>query len=55
MLGWMIVFALLALTAATLTMIAGPAAALLSTKAAVLLFGGLFLIGAVTNLARGRA
>jgi len=55
MLGWMIVFALLALIAGIVTMMAGPAAALLSTRVAVYLFGGLFLVCAVTNLGRGRA
>jgi hypothetical protein len=55
MLGWMMVFALLAIIAAVLTIAAGPAADLISTKLAALVFGVLFLVCALTNFARGRA
>jgi uncharacterized membrane protein YtjA (UPF0391 family) len=55
MLGWMILFAILALVAGILTIAAGPAAAMLSTRLATLLFSALFLICVVTSLVRGRA
>jgi len=54
MLGWMIVFALMALIAA-LCFTAGPAAASASMKLATYVFGGLFLACVLTSVARGRA
>ena len=55
MLGWMMVFAFMAILAGTLTLAAGPAAGLVSTKLATLVFGALFLACLLTSLARGRA
>jgi uncharacterized membrane protein YtjA (UPF0391 family) len=55
MLGWMIVFALMAILAGILTMAAGPSAGIISTKLATLLFGVLFLVCLLTSFARGRA
>jgi uncharacterized membrane protein YtjA (UPF0391 family) len=54
MLGWMMVFALMAILAAALTL-AAPAAGLISTKLATLVFGVLFLACLLTSFARGRA
>jgi uncharacterized membrane protein YtjA (UPF0391 family) len=55
MLGWMMVFAFIAVLAGILTVIADPAAGLISTKLATLVFGVLFLACLLTSLARGRA
>lgn len=54
MLGWMMVFALMAILAAVSNMIAGPAAELVSMKLATILFGALFFVCVITGLARGR-
>jgi uncharacterized membrane protein YtjA (UPF0391 family) len=54
MLGWMMVFALMALLAAVLTIIAGPSAGFLSTKLATFIFGALFLVCLLTSVGRGR-
>jgi uncharacterized membrane protein YtjA (UPF0391 family) len=55
MLGWMIVFAFMAILAGVMTAVAGPSAGVISTKAATLLFGVLFLVCLLTSFARGRA
>jgi uncharacterized membrane protein YtjA (UPF0391 family) len=55
MLGWMMVFALMAILAAVLTIVAGPGAGLFSTKLATVVFGVLFLACLLTSFARGRA
>lgn len=55
MLGWMIVFALMAILAAVMTVAADPAAGLVSAKLATLVFGLLFLVFVLTRFARGRA
>jgi uncharacterized membrane protein YtjA (UPF0391 family) len=55
MLGWMMVFAFIAILAGTLTITAGPAAGLISTKFATLVFSALFLVCLLTSLIRGRA
>lgn len=55
MLGWMMVFALMAILTASLTFTAGPAAGFISTKLATLVFGVLFLACLLTSIARGRA
>jgi uncharacterized membrane protein YtjA (UPF0391 family) len=54
MLGWMIVFALIAILAGVMTVAAGPSAGLVSTKLASVVFGVLFLACVLTSLARGR-
>jgi uncharacterized membrane protein YtjA (UPF0391 family) len=54
MLGWMIVFALLAIMTGVLTIAAGPAAGLLSTKFASVLFGALFVVCLLMSVGRGR-
>jgi uncharacterized membrane protein YtjA (UPF0391 family) len=55
MLGWMMVFALMAILAAALTLAADPAAGFISTKVATLVFGVLFVACLLTSFARGRA
>jgi uncharacterized membrane protein YtjA (UPF0391 family) len=55
MLGWMMVFALIAILAGTLSVTAGPAAALISAKFATLIFGALFLVCLLTSIVRRRA
>jgi|HubBroStandDraft_1064217.scaffolds.fasta_scaffold1595103_1 uncharacterized membrane protein YtjA (UPF0391 family) len=55
MLGWMIVFALMAILAGIMTVTAGPSADIISTKVATLVFGVLFLVCLLTSFARGRA
>jgi hypothetical protein len=54
MLGWRIVFALMAILAAALAFAAGPSAGVISTKLAALVFGVLFLASLLTLFARGR-
>jgi uncharacterized membrane protein YtjA (UPF0391 family) len=54
MLGWMIVFALMAILAGVMTVVAGPSAGFVSTKLATLVFGILFLVCLLTSFARGR-
>jgi uncharacterized membrane protein YtjA (UPF0391 family) len=55
MLGWMMVFALISILAAVMTIIAGPAAASVSLKLAMVIFGALFVVCLLTSVARGRA
>jgi uncharacterized membrane protein YtjA (UPF0391 family) len=55
MLGWMIVFALIAIVAAVTNLVAGPAAESVSMKLATMVFGALFFVCVITSLARGRA
>jgi hypothetical protein len=55
MLGWTMVFALLAIITALLAFAAGPSAGFISTKLAAAVFGGLFLASVLTSVARGRA
>ena len=55
MLGWMMVFALMAILTAVLTLVAGPGAGFVSTKLATFVFGVLFLACLLTSFARGRA
>jgi uncharacterized membrane protein YtjA (UPF0391 family) len=55
MLGWMMVFALIAILAGTLSVTAGPAAALISAKFATFIFGALFLVCLLTSIVRRRA
>ena len=55
MLGWMIVFAFMAILNGVITIAAGPSAGLVSAKLATLVFGVLFLVCLLTSFARGRA
>jgi hypothetical protein len=55
MLGWMMVFALMAILAAVTNLIAGPAAEPVSMKLATMIFGALFFVCVITSVARGRA
>ncbi len=55
MLGWMMVFALMAILTAALALTASPAAGVISVKLATLVFGVLFVACLLTSLARGRA
>jgi len=55
MLGWTIVFALMAILTAVLTVVADPSAGFISTKLATLVFVVLFLACLLTTVARGRA
>jgi hypothetical protein len=55
MLGWMLVFALIAILAAVVNVIAGPATASISMKLAIAVFGALFVACLLTSVARGRA
>jgi hypothetical protein len=50
--GWMIVFALMAVAAAGMSLTDAPTAA---TRGASVLFGGLFLLSLVAQAIRGRA
>ena len=52
MLGWMIVFAIMAVFGAVLSLSGNPAA---SVRIASLLFSSLFLVGLITYAVRGRA
>jgi|SwirhirootsSR3_FD_contig_31_17413234_length_549_multi_5_in_0_out_0_1 hypothetical protein len=52
MLGWMTIFALLALTAAIMTFAGGPMATSMMTTG--VLFALLFFIGLLTRVVRGR-
>lgn len=54
MLGWMMVFAFLAILAAILTVAAGPVTGVISTKIATWLFGVLFVACLLTSVVRGR-
>jgi len=49
------VFAFIAILAGTLSLGAGPAAGLISTKLAFVVFGVLFVASVLTSLIRGRA
>jgi hypothetical protein len=53
--GWMMIFALMAILAAVINMVAGPAAELVSMKLAMMIFGALFFVCVITSVARGRA
>jgi hypothetical protein len=53
-LGWMIVFALLAILNGVISVAAGPASGILCCKLATALFGFLFLASVLTSVARGR-
>ncbi len=55
MLGWTIIFALIAFLAGFMVILTGPAAASSSMKLATLLFGALFLACLFTRVVRGRA
>lgn len=55
MLGWTMVFGLIAVLAWVMDVVAGPATAAVSTKLAMLVFGVLFLACLLTNVVRGRA
>ena len=55
MVGWMIVFAFMAILAGIMTVAAGPSAGIISSKVATLVFGVLFLVCLLTSFARGRA
>lgn len=52
MLGWMIVFAVMALMGAVLSITGNPSA---SVRIASLVFSSLFFLGLLTYLVRGRA
>lgn len=55
MFGWMLVFALITIVAAILTVTTGAAAGILAAKFATFVFGFLFLACVISSLARGRA
>jgi uncharacterized membrane protein YtjA (UPF0391 family) len=55
MLGWMMVFALIAILAAVVNVAGGAATASNSMTLAMVVFGALFLACLLTALARGRA
>jgi hypothetical protein len=55
MLGWMMVFALMAILSAVINLVAGPAAEPISMKLATVVFGALFFACVITSVARGRA
>ena len=55
MLGWMMVFAFIAILAGTLSVTIGPPAGFISTKFAAIFFGALFLACLLTSVVRGRA
>jgi hypothetical protein len=55
MLGWMMVFALMAIVAAVTDLMLGPAADSVSMKLATMIFGALFFVCVITSVARGRA
>jgi len=53
--GWTLVFAFLAMLGGSLLVADGPAAGLVSTKLATIVFTVLFLASVLTSYARGRA
>ena len=55
MLGWMMVFALMAILAGVMDIVAAPTVLSISTKLAMVLFGTLFLVCLVSSVARNRA
>jgi hypothetical protein len=55
MLGWMIVFGLIALLSAGMIIIAAPVAASVAARLATLIFGALFVACLLTQVGRGRA
>jgi hypothetical protein len=55
MLGWMMAFALMALLAGALSIGAGPAAGLIATKLATVVFSVLFVACLLTSIVRGGA
>jgi hypothetical protein len=55
MLGWMMIFALMALLAAIAVAVAGPGAASVSLKVATTIFSVLFCACVVTSVVRRRA
>jgi uncharacterized membrane protein YtjA (UPF0391 family) len=55
MLGWMIVFALMAIFGAVLTLAEDPSAGFISAKLVTLVFGVLFLACLLTSVVRRRA
>jgi hypothetical protein len=55
MLGWMMVFALIAILAAVVNVAGGAATASISMTLATVVFGALFLACLLTAVARGRA
>lgn len=55
MLGWMLMFALITIVAAIMTVTAGAAAGIIAAKLATLVFGILFLVCVISSLARRRA
>jgi hypothetical protein len=52
MLGWMMVFALMAILAAVTSLVAAEP---VSMKLATMIFGALFFVCVITSVARGRA
>jgi hypothetical protein len=54
MLGWMMVFGLMAILAAILTVAADPLTGFVSAKIATYIFGVLFVACLLTSVARGR-
>jgi len=55
MIGWMMIFAFLAVPGAVVTVAVDPATASISLRLATILFGALFLICLLTRVVRGRA
>jgi uncharacterized membrane protein YtjA (UPF0391 family) len=55
MLGWMIVFAFIAILAAAINVIGSTTPASISMTLATVVFGALFFICLLTTVARGRA
>ena len=55
MLGWMMLFAFIAILAGILSVTIGPPAGFLSTKFAAIVFGALFFACLLTSFVRGRA
>lgn len=55
MLGWMMIFAFLAVPGAIMTVAVDPATASTALKLATILFGALFLLCILTRVVRGRA
>jgi hypothetical protein len=54
MLGWMIVFAIIAILAAVMNVVGGPTAQSMSMTLATVVFGVLFVACILTTFARGR-
>jgi hypothetical protein len=55
MIGWMMIFAFLAVPGAVMTFVVDPAGVSMSLRLASIVFGTLFLVSVLIRVVRGRA